>query len=68
MIRAIYWLESAYAIEGVDCPSSLLKNLGLAHLHAVQNKLIPDDIIIENAMEDVFETKNVIDWPSSQQR
>lgn len=68
LIKAIYWLESAFAIEGIDCPSSLLKNLGLAHLHSVQNKLIPDEIVIQDVVEDILGSKLLVDWPPNGQR
>ncbi len=68
LVKAIYWLESAYVVEGKDCASSLLKNLGLAHLHAVQSKIIPDELLIQETIDDLLDTSTLIDWPASGQR
>ena len=68
LLHAIYWLESAVAIEGRNCASSLLKNVGLAHLRAVQNKAIPDDVRILDVVPDVLNTSSVVRWPEPNQR
>ncbi len=68
LLQAIYWLETALAIEGKNCAASLLKNLGLAHLHSVQNKQLPEDIVLQDVVDDLLKTKDLIEWPASGQR
>ena len=73
LIDAVYWLESSYYLEvedGSRVPSSLLKNVGLAHVHLIQNpilaKLVNPKRIINNLPKpsiDYFKTLDLIEWP-----
>jgi hypothetical protein len=63
LIDATYYIESTYYLEGnASTPSSLLKNLGLAHLHLVQNKIL-NDSILPKPSRDFFNTLEAIQWP-----
>ena len=74
LIDAIYWLESAVALEshtlrkGDRVPYPLLKNTGLAHVHLIQSKLLRK--ILEERGDkalplpnDVLNTASMIEWP-----
>jgi hypothetical protein len=63
LIEAVYFIESAHYFEGNDStPTSLLKNLGLAHLHLVQNKLLSDNYL-PKPKKDLFHTLKIMEWP-----
>ncbi len=69
---ALYWLESSYVLEGAArCPSSLLKNLGLAHVHLIQNPLLSarlagkKKVLLPAPSQDWFQTLAAISWPAT---
>ena len=65
MVNALYYLETAYYLEGpVTTPTSLLKNLGLGHVHLIQNNLLNEEIIPLPAV-DLFDSLNKINWPTT---
>jgi hypothetical protein len=64
-------MESVYLMEGPQCATSLLKNVGLSHLHLVQNKLLskgqggkPKKL---TAPEDIFRTLELMRWPATRE-
>lgn len=63
LVDALYFIETAYYLEGNETsPTSLYKNLGLAHVHLVQNKLLSEDIIPQPT-KDIFQSLEKIGWP-----
>ncbi len=63
LVDAVYWLESTFLVEGAACPSSLLKNLGLAHVHLVQNPLLAGKPLPAPS-RDFFSTAQAMQWPA----
>jgi hypothetical protein len=69
LIRAVYWLESAYVLEGASCGTGLLKNIGLSHVHLIQNKVLSKKKNKMKALkppaDDMFHTLQAMKWPNS---
>jgi hypothetical protein len=69
LVQSIYWLESALYYEGGlngSASSALLKNIGLAHVNLIQNKLLPaGSSLPSRPFDDVLGTLEHIDWPTS---
>ena len=66
IISAVYWLESAIALEigsGHKPSSPLLKNAGLGHLHLIQNSKLSTEILLP-IPNDTFNTLGTINWPT----
>lgn len=60
LVYAVYWLETAYWLEGEECGSALLKNAGLSHVHLIQNKILKT---LKPPTVDLFHSLSAIDWP-----
>lgn len=69
LVKSVYWLESALHFEGGvkgSASSALLKNIGLAHVNLIQNKLLPQDAALPaRPFDDVLGTLEHIGWPTS---
>jgi len=66
LIDAIYWLETAYQLEGTQCASNLLKNLGLAYIDLLQCKSLGQEKYLSGPSEDIFDTFDTLpSWPSN---
>jgi hypothetical protein len=70
LVESIYWLESTLLYEGgltnSSASSSLLKNIGLAHVNLIQNKLIPQNTPLPaKPFGDVLGTLRDINWPTT---
>jgi hypothetical protein len=66
LVESLYLLESAVYMEGeVEAPTSLLKNLGLGHVHLVQNKILTSENSIQ-PKEDYLHLLEKISWPSAE--
>ena len=70
LVDAVYFLESSYNFEGEAAPTSLLKNVGLAHVHLIQNSLLSkkdDKHRSVNNLQlpsvDYFHSLDDIEWP-----
>jgi hypothetical protein len=69
-VKSIYWLESTLLFEGglasSSASSALLKNIGLAHVNLIQNKLLAQDSPLPSRpFDDVLGTLEGIDWPTT---
>lgn len=68
LVDAVYWLESAIAMEEAAQPDFtklmyiLYKNSGLGHVHLVQNKLLGEQVLPPPA-HDHFRTLDTMGWP-----
>lgn len=62
LIHAVYWLETAYLLDGKNCGSALLKNAGLGHVHLIQNKVLKS---FKPPKVDLFHSLEGIQWPAS---
>ena len=62
LVHAVYWLETAYMLDGKSCWSALLKNAGLGHVHLIQNKVLKS---FKPPKVDLFQSMERIQWPSS---
>ncbi len=70
LVHAIYWLESALAMEGLNhSATSLLKNVGLGHVHLVQNKLLSGIAsgLLPAPDHDIFGSLETIAWPKDKE-
>lgn len=65
LVLSVYWLESAYLMEGINCPSSLLKNAGLSHIHMIQNKLLTNKKL--KTPKDIFNSLEAMGWPKTKE-
>lgn len=71
LVDAVYFLESSCALEGIEeAPTSLLKNVGLAHVHLIQNAILskkenPRRSInnLQLPSVDYFNSLEAIEWP-----
>lgn len=67
LIDATYWLETAYLLDGPEvAPASLLKNMGLAHVHLLQNAKLKDANTLGLPTKDIFNSTTAIGWPLNQ--
>jgi hypothetical protein len=65
LIESVYLVESAVYMEGEsEAPTSLLKNLGLAHVHLIQNKVLTGDDSIQ-PKDDYLRLLEKISWPEN---
>ena len=72
LVDAVYWLESSLLLElghfsGANMsyiPTPVLKNLGLAHVHLSQCKLLSSDKPLMPPSTDHFKTVNLMKWPA----
>jgi hypothetical protein len=64
LVEAVYFLESAVFFEvsrNTTIPTFLLKNVGLGHLHLIQNKDLPaNDLVL---LKDPLNIRRNISWP-----
>ena len=60
LVNAIYFLESAIIIDE-HASTSLLKNVGLGHIHLIQNKIIGKSL--PKPKNDIFHSIEKIGWP-----
>ena len=68
LIEAVYFLESAVYLENSrnnTVPTYLLKNLGLAHVHLIQNKEISEQSL-KPPIIDFFSSLKHIPWPAKE--
>jgi hypothetical protein len=66
LIEAVYFIEYAAYLEmsrNNSVPTFVLKNLGLGHVHLIQNKAIPDDRLPPPKV-DFFRILPALSWPA----
>lgn len=66
LLEAVYWLESAIALEGGEqaVATGVLKNAGLGHVHLIQNKVLDNAHPLPQP-QDLLGSLSRVHWPQS---